>query len=234
MKQGLELLERQSNETERLCAAIDAYLDRESSHPLRCLDVGSGTGRLLRCLSRHIAEATALEPDEELAKVLSNRKFPFPLVVLSGRVEDFVNGTEGPFDLILLAHVMYYVHRGSWDQVIDGLRAKLSAQGSLIAVLWTTESEFYRLATTLQGGDKWPTADDLLTSLSGRMRIEARIPLTTEISVDTADQWMTLAELLQFESTDPAGDARFKQALQIGVAGARSLNNNQLLIVAKL
>jgi len=229
---GLELIEQNSHETDVICAAVRSRLSDFSAHSLRCLDVGAGTGRLLRCLVDHISTATAVEPDVELACYLRSCSFPFPVTVECQRIEDYSRFTTESFDLILLSHVMYYVAREQWPAVLARLRSLLTPNGLLVAILWSRDSGYHRLAVDAFPEVAWPTIEELEPVISERFTSYSSLAIRSYIEVATTDDWRALGDLLERSRPDaPSADTTVERFAR-DRTGSATVDNAQAIIFA--
>jgi SAM-dependent methyltransferase len=94
---------------------------------LRVLDVGAGTGKLTRFLVRHGAVVSAVEPDEEMRKILIRRSPE--VVVLLGSAES-VPAEDASFDAIFSNSAWHWF---SQPDATDELARVLRDDGSLHA-----------------------------------------------------------------------------------------------------
>ena len=132
--------------------------------PLRILEVGCGSGALLRCAAEANREAEGVGIDMDAAAVdqarrnLSEWRLADRFDVVLGDVRNLPSEVKGEFDLITLYNIIYYFPVEDRPELVHELRARLSAGGTLA------------LVSTMQGGGGDPMAANLnmvTSSLNG-------------------------------------------------------------------
>jgi len=130
----------------RVSAAFEPFVDdvlRETVAavaPRRVLDVGCGAGLQLATMLEAApgAEGVGVDTDADAAvlagRTLADRGLAGRARVLRGDVRDLAGGTEDPFDLVLLANVVYYVPVGERVLLLRSLAELLTPGGVLLVV----------------------------------------------------------------------------------------------------
>lgn len=116
-----------------------AALPRE--HYARALEVGCSIGvftarlapRVDRLLSVDVSGKALDSARERLAASPQGSRVTFA----RRRLPDDLGQLGGPFDLIVLSEVLYYLSPADLDRALDGLSERLAPGGTLILVHWT-------------------------------------------------------------------------------------------------
>jgi len=97
---------------------VDAVL-RYSGRPVwTALEVGAGTGKASRSFAARAIEVTALEPDVEMAKLLTKMTRGLPVTPVLTSFEHF--RTESRFDLVYAAAAWHWTNPITrWDQAVN-------------------------------------------------------------------------------------------------------------------
>ncbi|TDX76045.1 nodulation protein S (NodS) [Rathayibacter sp. PhB151] len=99
------------------------------------LEIGSSIGVLAEALAARAERLLAIDVSAAAVERAARRLAPLAHV----RVEhhDITRGVpEGPFDLIVLSEVGYYLGRETLERTLHGVRDRLSASGELVTVHW--------------------------------------------------------------------------------------------------
>lgn len=99
------------------------------------LEIGSSIGVLAEALAERADRLLAIDVSAAAVERASRRLAPLAHV----RVEhhDITRGVpEGPFDLIVLSEVGYYLGSGTLSATLQGVRDSLSPSGELVTVHW--------------------------------------------------------------------------------------------------
>ncbi|WP_100501949.1 methyltransferase domain-containing protein [Geodermatophilus chilensis] len=166
----------------RVSTAFEPFVDdvlRETVAavaPRRVLDVGCGAGLQLATMlaTAPRAEGVGVDADADAAdlarRTLADRGLAGRSQVLRGDVRDLVGGAEAPFDLVLLANVVYYVPVGERVALLRSL-AELIAPGGTLLVVTTvatpqlTSRHFDLLLRAQEGATELPHTDVLVGQL---------------------------------------------------------------------
>ena len=164
----------------RVSAAFEPFVDavlRETvtaGAPRRVLDVGCGAGLQLATMLAAApgAEGVGVDTDEDAAalarRTLADRGLAERARVLRADVRDLA--AESPFDLVLLANVVYYVPVGERVALLRSL-AELLAPGGILLVVTTAATpqlvsrHFDLLLRAQQGAMELPEVDVLVDQL---------------------------------------------------------------------
>ena len=164
----------------RVSAAFEPFVDavlRETvtaGAPRRVLDVGCGAGLQLATMLAAApgAEGVGVDTDEDAAalarRTLTDRGLAERARVLRADVRDLAD--ESPFDLVLLANVVYYVPVGERVALLRSL-AELLAPGGILLVVTTAATpqlvsrHFDLLLRAQQGAMELPEVDVLVDQL---------------------------------------------------------------------
>ena len=164
----------------RVSAAFEPFVDavlRETvtaGAPRRVLDVGCGAGLQLATMLAAApgAEGVGVDTDEDAAalarRTLTDRGLAERARVLRADVRDLAD--ESPFDLVLLANVVYYVPVGERVALLRSL-AELLAPGGILLVVTTAATpqlvsrHFDLLLRAQQGAMELPDVDVLVGQL---------------------------------------------------------------------
>ena len=164
----------------RLSAAFEPFVDavlREAvtaAAPRRVLDVGCGAGLQLATMLAAApgAEGVGVDTDEDAAalarRTLADRGLAERARVLRADVRDLAD--ESPFDLVLLANVVYYVPFGERVALLWGLAELLVPGGTLLVVTTAATPQlvsrhFDLLLRAQQGAMELPDVDVLVGQL---------------------------------------------------------------------
>lgn len=164
----------------RVSAAFEPFVDavlRETvaaGAPRRVLDVGCGAGLQLATMLAAApgAEGVGVDTDEDAAalarRTLADRGLAERARVLRADVRDLAD--ESPFDLVLLANVVYYVPAGERVALLRSLAELLAPGGTLLVVTTAATPQlvsrhFDLLLRAQQGAMELPDADVLVGQL---------------------------------------------------------------------
>ena len=166
----------------RVSAAFEPFVDellRETvaaAAPRRVLDVGCGAGLQLATMlgAAPGAEGVGVDTDTDAAvlaeRTLADRGLTGRARVLRGDVRDLAGGAEAPFDLVLLANVVYYVPVGERVALMRTLAELLAPGGTLLVVTSVatpqlTSRHFDLLLRAQEGAMELPDTDVLVAQL---------------------------------------------------------------------
>ena len=165
-------------------------------NPMRILDVGCGSGVFLQSAYAVNRNASGIGVDMDAAAVrqaednivqwgLKDR-----FLILEGDVRLLSEKLNGPFDLITLFNVLYYIREEERSELIHTLRGMLSAQG-VLAVAMTCRSRGKDIAAanlnmvncSLRGLTRLPDLEEITSLLKrcgfGRIDIHRFMPGST-------------------------------------------------------
>ncbi|MBF4462964.1 MULTISPECIES: SAM-dependent methyltransferase [unclassified Rathayibacter] len=120
------------------------YEERKRALTLACLrerryasalEVGASIGVLAEALAGRVDRLLAIDVAEAAVERAARRLAHLPHVQV--RRHDVTTGVpEGPFDLIVLSEVGYYLGREALESTLVGLRDRLAVDGELVTVHW--------------------------------------------------------------------------------------------------
>ncbi|GAA2660550.1 class I SAM-dependent methyltransferase [Paractinoplanes durhamensis] len=102
-------------------------------HYRRCYEPGASVGLLTRLLAERCDEILAVDCVPEAVRTAEENLRDLPHV----RVEEAMLPAElpdGTFDLILVGDLFYYLSAEDFDELVDGLLARLESGGDLVSV----------------------------------------------------------------------------------------------------
>ena len=166
----------------RVSAAFEPFVDqvlRETVAavvPRRVLDVGCGAGLQLAAMLEAApgAEGVGVDTDADAAvlagRTLADRGLTGRARVLRGDVRDLAGDAGAPFDLVLLANVVYYVPVGERVDLLRSLVRLLTPGGVLLVVTTAatpqlTSRHFDLLLRAQEGAMELPDVDVLVGQL---------------------------------------------------------------------
>ena len=168
----------------RVSAAFEPFVDellRETvaaAAPRRVLDVGCGAGLQLATMlgAAPGAEGVGVDTDADAAvlaeRTLADRGLTGRARVLRGDVRDLAGGAEAPFDLVLLANVVYYVPVAERVPLLRSLAQLLTPGGVLLVVTTAATPQLTSRHSDLllraqEGAMELPDVDVLVGQLRG-------------------------------------------------------------------
>ncbi|MEO3873302.1 class I SAM-dependent methyltransferase [Nonomuraea sp. B12E4] len=111
------------------------------------IDAGAGTGQTTAWLARRFTRTIAIEPNEHLRRKLA-RTCP-DATILS---EDIATARPDHLaDLVLSAHVFYYIPQPSWPAHLQRLASWTAEGGSVVVILQNPETDCMRLLRHFTG-----------------------------------------------------------------------------------
>jgi len=199
-KEGFDLLSERTDEYGKLLRLILNRVLPNLPSKSTFLDVGAGRGNLALGLSIYFANTVIVEPNQIYCDELSNKIMQLGNKVISyaAPLQD-VDLDEHTFDLILCAHVLYYVDPEQRTAFLSKLINSLSPQGRMVLVSVSKKSKINMLYRRfLQPNDiknipYSETLIDLLKLFKCELEI---ISLECSISVVTADEFSRIVSFL--------------------------------------
>lgn len=110
----------------------------------RGAEVGCSIGVLTERLAARVAELWALDPSERALERARERPGNAGVRFLRARLPGGLPG--GPFDLIVLSEVLYYLALHDLERALDEVTAALEPGGTLLLVHWTPTVPDYPLS----------------------------------------------------------------------------------------
>jgi|SRR5208337_722922 len=159
---GFKAFKTASGNDEVLARAISEVCNPELGETV--LDIGTADGSLVAQMVGRSASVTYFEPLPELYRAAYEN-----LSAACSSVEGFndnftpdVDLGSRQYSLILLSHVLYHVPYQTWTQFFSVLRKILAPSGTIVATLWSKQSEAFSFAQELTPDRPLPAADHLL------------------------------------------------------------------------
>jgi ubiquinone/menaquinone biosynthesis C-methylase UbiE len=172
------------------------------------LDVGAGPGMITSPLSTHFDHISIIEPDpvyclEAVKKVLAPDKL---VTAYNGAWESAQLGDQR-YDLIVCAHVLYFVAPEDWDGFIQKMIPYL-APGGRVAVILVAKgddsSELIRRALGIEEPGSYPFSAAAIEALqAGNYAFEV-LPFEAGITAETAEKLldvMALFPIMQYDTS---------------------------------
>ncbi len=116
----------------------EIFADRRFNYSM---DVGPGAGHVTEPLAQRSRHLVLVEKSQEFHDILKKR-FPEAEIMVSP-IEQ-VNRTES-FDVIMLAHLLYYHPEDEWVPLLEKMSSMLSPSGELIVALNSDAGDWWRL-----------------------------------------------------------------------------------------
>ena len=181
------------------------------------LDVGAGPGLITSPLSAHFGHIGIVEPDPvyclEAVKV----------VLEPGKLVTAYNGTweagrfgEGQFDLIVCAHVLYFVDPESWGDFIQKMVPHIAPGGRLAIVLVAKgddASELIRRTLGMEEPGSYPFSAAAIEHLQGNGNAFEVLSFEANITAETAEKLMEVMALFPIMQYDKGSTAEQRLAL---------------------
>lgn len=105
------------------------------------MDVGPGAGHITEPLARRSRSLLLVEKSAAFQETLKQR-FPDAQILLSP-IEDVERDER--FDIIVLAHVLYYHPAQNWLELLEKLGGMLSSAGEIVVILNADSGDWWRL-----------------------------------------------------------------------------------------
>lgn len=119
-------------------AVVAATLPRESYG--RAFEVGCSVGELTAVLAERSEGLLAIDVSAAAVETAARRLAPYPhAAVERGRIPS--DWPEGPFDLVLISEVAYYLAADEWRDAVDRCVASLAPGGEVVLCHWTGRAD---------------------------------------------------------------------------------------------
>jgi SAM-dependent methyltransferase len=165
------------------------------------IDAGAGNGTLTAQLAPEFERTIAVEPNPSLVRELraacpSAEILPTPIDAANPPAEA---------DFVLCSHVLYYVSRTEWMDVLRTLASWLSPQGQAVVVLQNAGTDCMTMLRNFTGHSfqLGPLADDFAAESIGRFSVEVET-VPAHIKTASLQEATTIAEfMLNLAPPDP-------------------------------
>ncbi|MEL4505999.1 bifunctional PIG-L family deacetylase/class I SAM-dependent methyltransferase [Luteococcus sp. H138] len=156
-------------------ALVEAILPHETLG--RVLDLGCSTGRLTAALAARAREVVAVDHSAEALRVARDRHIT-NVEWRQGSLSSVLPELEGPFDLVVLSEVGYFLDGAALLATLSAVTSLLEADGTVLAAHWrrpTREIPLDGRLVEAQVDSLWPTTarytdDDVTITLSAPHR----------------------------------------------------------------
>jgi hypothetical protein len=115
------------------------------------IDIGAGEGSSTKHYAHLFKQTICIEPNPLLAKKL---KVNIPNAIIKPHVLDEINHMEYKANLILCAHVFYYLDEKLWLGYVKKMISWLDEEGVLVIILQSSGTDCRKLANRFTGGQK--------------------------------------------------------------------------------
>lgn len=181
------------------------------------LDVGAGPGLITSPLSAHFDHIGIVEPDpdyclEAVKKVLEPGKL---VTAFNGTWEARQFG-EGQFDLIICAHVLYFVDPENWGDFIQKMVPHIAPGGRLAIVLVAKGddvSELIRHTLSMEEPGSYPFSAAAIERLQEQDHVFEVLSFEANITAATAEKLMEVMVLFPIMQYDKGSTAEQRLAL---------------------
>ena len=128
---------KSTDQKENAKAWITNFL-KEIDPKQMAIDAGAGNGVLTKILARNFATVQAVEPNETLLPELATAGANVAIQDES-ILEAVLDGSSA--DLVLCSHVLYYIPRSGWDEILNRLLFWTRAGGRIIIILQAEDTD---------------------------------------------------------------------------------------------
>jgi ubiquinone/menaquinone biosynthesis C-methylase UbiE len=181
------------------------------------LDVGAGPGLITSPLSTHFDHIGIVEPDpvyclEAVQKVLSTGK----LVTAYNGVWEAAQLGEQQFDLIICAHVLYFVASENWDDFIQKMVSHITPGGRMAIVLVAKgddASELIRRTLGIEEPGSHPFSAAAIERLQAQNYASEVLSFEAGITAETADRLLEVMALFPIMQYDEGSTKEQRLAL---------------------
>lgn len=207
VQDGLKLVSECSDETALITDALRRELNLNTTRYDQMFDVGCGYGRFAVAMVPYVRRFILLDPHSEMlteaARHITALNKPFELHCC--RIEDVLSNMDWRFDLILLAHVLYYTP--DWRLVLDQCMNWLTPAGRLVVILWSHDSDLFQYSPKTCVGTEEVTSEMVLDHLASLKVNVSSIPIDARMSVSTENERQILARFLGYSSPESIREA---------------------------
>jgi len=181
------------------------------------LDVGAGPGLITAPLSTHFDHIGLVEPDpvyclEAVRKVLATGK---RVTAFNGLWEDAQFGQQ-QYDLIVCAHVLYFVAPDNWANFIQKMMEQLAPGGRMVIVLVAKGdevSELIRRHLRIEEVGSHPFSAAAIEILQAQNRTLDVLSFEAAVTAETATQLMEVMSLFPVMQYDTGSTTEQRLAL---------------------
>lgn len=181
------------------------------------LDVGAGPGLITSPLSKHFDHISLVEPDplyclEAVRKILASGK---PVTAFN-RLWEVAQLEQQRYDLVVCAHVLYFVDPEKWAEFIQKMMAQLASGGRLVIVLVAKGddvSELIRRELGIEELGSHPFSAAAIEILRTRNYPFERLSFEAAVTAETAETLMGVMSLFPIMQYDTGSTAEQRLAL---------------------
>jgi len=151
-----------SGNDEVLARAISQLCNPELRETV--LDIGTADGSLVAQMVGRSARVTYFEPLSELYRA-AHDNLSSACSIIEAFNDNFTPDLDlgrRQYSLILLSHVLYHVPYQTWTRFFSSLCKILAPSGTIVATLWSKQSEAFSFAQELTPDRPLPAANHLL------------------------------------------------------------------------
>jgi SAM-dependent methyltransferase len=211
------LLVSRTDEYSKLLPLFEESVLPRLSKTEALLDVGAGPGLITEPLSTHFDHIGIVEPDrvyclEAVKKVLQ----PGKLVTAYNGTWEVGRFGEQQFDLIVCAHVLYFVDPENWDDFIQKMVPHIAPGGRLAIVLVARgddASELIRLRLGMDEPGSYPFSAAVIERLQENGNAYEVLSFEASITAETAGKLMEVMVLFPIMQYDQGSTAEQRLAL---------------------
>ena len=191
-KIGFDLLVARSDEYQNVLEILEKVV-RFLPQRRKFLDVGAGNPTTLTdSVGKLFEETVIIEPNPEYLKLHKQRGHK----IIDSTLE-LAMLEQNAFDLILCAHVLYYIPTNIWRQIIEKLYQSLASGGILAFVLHSKISGTYMLMKEMYGKELPVSAEKLEKLILQYFSNVVVYPYTGTISLKSTEEYNMLVEFLR-------------------------------------
>lgn len=216
-----------TDETQLIMRAIRTLLNLNTNSCERMLDVGCGSGRFSEAMAPYVERYTLLDPDPDLLAQAGKSLTPLhkPRKLYCCRIEEANPLQLGQFEIVLLAHVLYYVP--NWRSVLDECLTCLTSGGTLLIVLWSSRSDLFRYSP--EGGKGEVTSELVRGYLRAKNLKLSSIDIKVRVGVVDEGHRRILAQFLGYSDT-----SEFERQIAEKLKTGFLIDRQQVVLVRKV